>query len=132
MGLMAMICRASICSVTRMVPNSAAMAEPARALTIRAVITGPISRARDRATMPAHQTFPAELSEAVVALQGQDHAGEEPGQDDDKEGFDPHKLHLFDHVSSPERRDKGQAKARKNIIRIPPNSRRKRMTSLPR
>ena len=41
---------ASICSVTRMVPSSAAMALPTRPVTISAVRTGASSRVRDRAT----------------------------------------------------------------------------------
>ena len=47
---MASAVSASICSVTRMVPSSAAMALPTRPVTISAVRTGASSRVRDRAT----------------------------------------------------------------------------------
>ena len=50
-GFTAMTSRASICSVTRMVPISAAMDEPARPVTMSAVMTGPNSRVMDRATV---------------------------------------------------------------------------------
>ena len=50
MGLTPIVVSASICSVTRMLPSSAAIALPARAVTIRAVNTGLISRVREIAT----------------------------------------------------------------------------------
>ena len=46
-----MLSSASICSVTRMVPSSAAIALPTRPLTISAVSTGASSRVSDRVTM---------------------------------------------------------------------------------
>ena len=42
-GSMARVSRASICSVTRIVPSSAAMDEPTRPATTRAVSAGPSS-----------------------------------------------------------------------------------------
>ena len=42
-----MVARASICSVTRMVPSSAAMALPTRPASIVAASTGPNSRTSD-------------------------------------------------------------------------------------
>ncbi len=42
-GLTAMERSASICSVTRIVPITAVMADPTRPVTIKAVRTGPIS-----------------------------------------------------------------------------------------
>ena len=42
-----MLARASICSVTRMVPSSAAMALPTRPASIVAASTGPSSRTSD-------------------------------------------------------------------------------------
>ena len=51
MGFAAMTERASICSVTRIVPSSAAMAEPARAVTISDVSTGPSSLVIPNATV---------------------------------------------------------------------------------
>ena len=56
-----MASRASTCSVTFMVPNSAAMAEPALAATIRAVNTGPSSRVMDRATPAPNMLSPPNL-----------------------------------------------------------------------
>ena len=43
MGWVARVRKASICSVTRMVPSSAANAAPTRPATIKAVSTGPSS-----------------------------------------------------------------------------------------
>jgi hypothetical protein len=51
-GLTPMVAIASICSVTRMFPSSAAMALPARAVTMMAANTGATSRESDTATMP--------------------------------------------------------------------------------
>ena len=48
-GLIAMESSASICSVARMVPSSAAMAEPVLPVTMKADSTGPNSRNRLRA-----------------------------------------------------------------------------------
>ncbi|OPX96706.1 MAG: hypothetical protein A4E59_01047 [Syntrophorhabdus sp. PtaB.Bin027] len=50
-GLRAITVRASICSVTLIVPNSAAIAEPALPVTIRLVRTGPNSRVMLKATV---------------------------------------------------------------------------------
>ncbi len=50
-GLTAIVTRASICSVTRMVPSSVAMALPALPVTMRPVSTGPSSLAMLRATV---------------------------------------------------------------------------------
>ncbi len=47
---MSMVRRASICSEIRMMPISAVMEDPARAMTMMAVSTGPISRTRESAT----------------------------------------------------------------------------------
>ncbi len=49
-GFVARVWRASICSVTRIVPNSAAIADPTRPETINPVSTGPNSLVTDRAT----------------------------------------------------------------------------------
>ena len=49
-GLVESVVSASICSVTRMVPISAAMAAPTRPATIRPAITGPSSRVIDSTT----------------------------------------------------------------------------------
>ena len=49
-GLTAMVTSASICSVMRMLPSSAAIALPARAATMSAANTGAISRVSETAT----------------------------------------------------------------------------------
>ena len=49
--------KASICSVTRIVPSSAAMALPTRPVTMRAVSTGESSRVKESAT-----TLPTKFS----------------------------------------------------------------------
>ena len=51
-GFTAMVSMASICSVTRMVPSSVAMALPERPTTNRAVSTGASSRASAMAVEP--------------------------------------------------------------------------------
>ena len=54
---------ASICSVTFMLPIVAAMAEPARAVTMRAVSTGASSRVRLSATSePTRFSLPKRTS----------------------------------------------------------------------
>ena len=54
---------ASICSVTAMLPMVAAMAEPARAVTISAVSTGASSRVRLSATSePTRFSLPKRTS----------------------------------------------------------------------
>jgi hypothetical protein len=55
-----MVTSASICSVTRMLPISAAIALPARAVTISALNTGAISRAIEIATIAP--TLPSALN----------------------------------------------------------------------
>ena len=54
------VVRASICSVTRMVPISAAMAAPIRPATMRPASTGASSRVTDSTTI-----FETEASEAM-------------------------------------------------------------------
>ena len=67
-GLMSMVSKASICSEMRMMPISAAMAEPARATIMMAANTGPISRIRLKATR-SQQPLGTELHQRVVTLQ---------------------------------------------------------------
>ncbi len=50
-GLVESVVSASICSVTRMVPISAAIAAPTLPATMRAASTGPSSRVSDTTTM---------------------------------------------------------------------------------
>ena len=67
MGLTPMVVSASICSVTRMLPSSAAIALPARAVTIRAVNTGLISRVSEIATTePTTPSAPKSRSPLTV------------------------------------------------------------------
>ena len=49
-GSTASVTRASSCSVTFIVPSSAAIAEPTRPATMSAAMTGPISRTTESAT----------------------------------------------------------------------------------
>ena len=49
-GLVARVSSASICSVTRMVPISAAMEAPTRPATMRPASTGPSSRVMETTT----------------------------------------------------------------------------------
>ena len=64
MGLTAMVSKASICSVMRMIPISAVIAEPARPVTISADRTGPSSRIKLRATAdPSNPSAPNFRSE---------------------------------------------------------------------
>ena len=84
-GLMAMACMASICSVTLMDANSAAMAEPVRPVTMKADSTGPSSRKQAQRHHRSQEALGVELPQAVVALKPQHHAGEEAGQEHDQQ-----------------------------------------------
>ena len=75
-----MLARASICSVTRMVPSSAAMALPTRPASIVAASTGPSSRTSDMLMIDAQPRFQMQHAELSVALHGQHHADERAGQ----------------------------------------------------
>ena len=79
-GLVDSVVRASICSVTRMVPISAAMAAPMRPATIRPASTGPSSRVSEMTDDVGDGGFGIEAGEAGIALQRQHHAGEDRGQ----------------------------------------------------
>ena len=59
-----MVDRASICSGMRMMPISALMLDPALAMSMMAVSTGPSSRTRDRAT--ATPSMPSALNSTRV------------------------------------------------------------------
>ena len=63
MGLVASVVSASICSVTRMVPSSAAMDAPALPATMRPVSTGPSSRVMEsETTVPISVSAPNRLN----------------------------------------------------------------------
>src|SRR6266571_1342908 len=79
MGLTAIVSSASICSVMRMMPISAVMAEPARPVAFR-----------------------AELPQRVVPLQPQHHPGKGARQHDHEEGFHPDEVDLLQHLQEPE------------------------------
>ena len=92
-GLIAMESRASICSVARMVPSSAAMAEPVLPVTMNAESTGPNSRNRLRAVAEPSQLSALNLRQAVVALKSHHHAGKKTRKRDHRQrihadGFD--------------------------------------------
>ena len=84
-GLVESVVSASICSVTRMVPISAAMAAPMRPATIRPASTGPSSRVIEMHDHVGDRRLGVEAREAGVALQRQHHAGEDRGQADDRQ-----------------------------------------------
>ena len=75
-----MLLRASICSVTRIVPNSAAMALPTRPASIVAASTGPSSRTSDILMIAAQPRFQMQHAELIVALHRQHHADERAGE----------------------------------------------------
>ena len=64
-GLVARVSMASICSVTRIVPSSAAMAAPALPATISPVRTGPSSRVIESATTVPTRTSALNLLNPV-------------------------------------------------------------------
>ena len=74
MGLAPMLARASICSVTRMVPSSAAMALPTRPANIVAANTGPSSRTSDMLITAPSRDSKCKHAELAVTLHGQHHA----------------------------------------------------------
>ena len=62
-GSIDIVSSASICSEIRMIPNSAAIDEPARPVIMSAVSTGPSSRISDRATAnPSTVSEPSRVS----------------------------------------------------------------------
>ena len=61
-GLVDSVARASICSVTRIVPISAAIAAPIRPETIRPARTGPSSRVTDSTTTVGDRRFGVETA----------------------------------------------------------------------
>ena len=79
-GLVDSVVSASIWSVTRMVPISAAIAAPMRPATISPASTGPSSRVIDSTTTLAIALSRREPGKAGVGLQRQHHAGEDRGQ----------------------------------------------------
>jgi len=83
-----MVTSASICSVTRMLPSSAAIALPARAATINAENTGAISSISEFGPLINQPCPRAEITQAVRGLQREHHAAEDPGQ-----RHDEHRLH---------------------------------------
>jgi hypothetical protein len=83
---------ASICSVIRMMPISAAMAEPARPVTINAESTGPNSVIRLKGYRWPQICFGAQNASGVVPLQPQTIPAEKPGQGNHQEGACPNKL----------------------------------------
>ena len=58
---------ASICSVTRIEPNSAPMPEPTFPAQINAVITGPISLINDTATIPGNMVIAPKVTNDGLA-----------------------------------------------------------------
>ena len=80
-----MLARASICSVTRIVPSSAAIAQPTRPASIVAASTGPSSRTSEMLMTAPSRVSRSEVAELEVALHGQHHADERAGEGDDRQ-----------------------------------------------
>ena len=80
-----MLSRASICSVTRIVPSSAAMAQPTRPASIVAASTGPSSRTSVILITAPEPRFQSEIAERKIALDRKHHADERAGQGDDRQ-----------------------------------------------
>src|SRR6218665_4087206 len=78
-GLTAMVSRASTCSVTRMVPSSVHMAEPAR-------------------YRGAQETLGVEHGEGARGLVGEPHAGEQAGEQADEDAAHAHEVQLEEKV----------------------------------
>ena len=99
MGSVESVVSASICSVTRMVPSSAAMAAPTRPATIRPASTGPSSRVSETTTMVGMALSAWKREKPVIALQRQHHAGEDGGQAHDRQGVVADVEHLADDLA---------------------------------
>ena len=85
-------------------PICAVIAEPARAVTMRAEKTGPqLGNQRQRHELP-EQGLGAEPGQHVKALQAQDHAGEGAGQGNDQHGARPDEVYLLHDEAPLERR----------------------------
>ena len=97
---MRIVFRASICSEMRWMPISAVMAEPARAVIMMAVRTGPSSRMRESATSVPSDAFRAEFDQGVVGLKAEDHAGEQADQEDDQGGRGPDVIDLLENLGA--------------------------------
>ena len=87
---------ASICSVTRIVPSSAAIALPTRPASIVAASTGPSSRHIDRLISAPSRVSKPNCFELRVRLHRQHHADERAGERDDRQA---------QHANVVERRD---------------------------
>ena len=95
-----MLARASICSVTRMVPSSAAMALPTRPASIVAASTGPNSRTSDMLITAAQPRLHVHHAELAVTLHGQHHADERARQRDHRQAQDADLVEIRQHRSS--------------------------------
>ena len=93
-GLVESVFSASICSVTRMVPISAAMAAAMRPATIRPAITGPSSRVMPSTTMLERSTSAPKRLPPMIDLQRQRPPVKNAVRPDDRQGkiTDPHHL----------------------------------------
>ena len=89
-----MLARASICSVTRIVPSSAAIALPTRPASIVAASTGPSSRTKRHVDDRTQSRFQPQLAKLKIALHGQHHADKRPGQGDDRQAQYAHLVEI--------------------------------------
>ena len=98
-GSMCIVLSASICSDMRWLPISAVMADPARAVIMMAVSTGPSSRISER-NQGAEGSLRAERHQRVVRLQAQHHSRERAHQHDDEQGAGPDQIELLDDLEN--------------------------------
>ena len=98
-GSSAIVSSASISSVTRIVPISAANAEPDRPITTTAVIRGPSSRVIEM-DQARHQLHRADVLQLVCALQRDDDSDKEGDQRDDRDGADADRHGLMNGASA--------------------------------
>ena len=122
MGSMASARRASICSVTTIVPSSAVLLAPTRPEIMSAVSSGATSRSVPKpAPQPSRPSAPHALHERC-GLDDHDGAGEEGGDDDDGQRLDGHLVEVAFELGSVEarREEKRRAMMRPKSTPMPP------------
>jgi hypothetical protein len=85
-GLVPLTSMASICSVTFMEPSSAPMLDPILPAQMSAVITGPISRTTEMATMSGNMLSAPKRSKRGPALHGKHQPHDERGNGHQRQG----------------------------------------------
>ncbi len=98
-----MVAIASICSVTRMLPSSAAIALPARAVTMIALNTGAISRVSETATTPPTRPSALKARSAAVVWSARTMPLKVPVSATMKIDLHADEVHHREHLRHPER-----------------------------